>query len=99
MGRKTRHSIDTRDADVLLDTLREAREARGISQREVARRLEMHPTTYGKIEQGNRLLDVVEFVAVAGALGMDPITLLGDYLVRLQQDRVASQSKPMEQDR
>ncbi|MGV3616693.1 MAG: helix-turn-helix domain-containing protein [Fimbriimonas sp.] len=75
---------------MLIETIRKAREAAGLSQREVAKRLGFHPTVFGKIERGERVLDVVEFVALAKALGIDPLTLFADYLIALQQGRLKS---------
>lgn len=72
--------------------IQDAREERGLSQREVGKRLNFHPTIYGKIERGERLLDVVEFVRLAEALGIDPLKLFADYLLRLQQQRMKGKS-------
>ena len=83
MGKKNRQSSSTSEADALLSTIQKAREEAGLSQREVARRLGFHPTVVGKIERGERVLDVIEFVALARALGVDPLELLGAYLVGL----------------
>lgn len=88
VAKRTRQSSISTDTDVLMETIRSAREAAGLSQREVGRRLGFHPTVYHKIELGARVLDVVEFVALARAIGTDPIELLGSYLVNLQQRRV-----------
>ena len=83
MGKKNRLSSRTVETDKLLSTIQNAREKAHLSQREVARRLGFHPTVYGKIERGERVLDVVEFVALARALGVDPLALMGDYLAGL----------------
>lgn len=76
--------------------LREARERAGLSQREVARRLGFHPTIYGKVERGERLLDVIEFVRLAGAVGVSPVELLGHYLVAVQHERLSQTGKGAE---
>lgn len=55
----------------------------------MGRRLGFHPTVYNKIELGARVLDVVEFVALARAIGIDPIGLLGDFLVAEQKQRLS----------
>ena len=83
MGKKNRESSRSFETGVLLSTIENAREKANLSQREVARRLGFHPTVYGKIERGERVLDVVEFVALARALGVDPMALLGAYLAEL----------------
>ena len=76
------------EADVLMETLRKARLAAGLSQREVGKRLGFHSTIYGKIERGDRVLDVVELVAFANAVGANPLSVFADYLLALQQARL-----------
>lgn len=88
MGKRIKTSTTTLEFDLLLDTIREARESARLSQRQIAARLEMEATTVGRIERGTRSLDVVEFVALARAIGVDPLELLGTYLIREQQARL-----------
>ena len=93
LAKRTRQSSVSIENDILLSIIRDARIAAGLSQREVGKRLGFHPTVFNKIENGARVLDVVEFVALARAIGLDPISLLGDFLVseqkqRLDKDRV-----------
>ena len=52
------------------------RAASGLSQRELARRLNTHPSVVAKIETGQRRLDVLEFIDIAHALGVEPDGLL-----------------------
>jgi ribosome-binding protein aMBF1 (putative translation factor) len=85
LGKRNRQSSGTAEADALLATIQKAREAAGVSQRELARRLNFHPTVLGKIERGERVLDVIEFVALAQALDIDPLELMGNYLSAVQQ--------------
>ena len=84
MGKNIRHSVTTREFDSLLETLRETRTAAGVSQRELARRLGLEETVVGKVERGSRLLDVLEFIAYAEALGIEPVELLGSVLDRIK---------------
>jgi transcriptional regulator with XRE-family HTH domain len=49
-----------------------ARKLRNLTQREVAARMGRPQSFLGKFENGTRGLDVVEFVAVARAIGVDP---------------------------
>lgn len=51
------------------------RKQKGLTQRELAARLGRPHTWVGKIETGERRLDVGEFVEVAKALGVDPAVL------------------------
>lgn len=89
MGKKSKQSSQSAAFDILLESITKAREASGLSQREVGKRLGFHPTIYGKIERGDRVIDVVEFVALAQALGVDPLKLFADFLLALQQQRLA----------
>ncbi len=76
----------------MLEIIKQAREDANLSQREVAKRLEFHPTVFGKIERGDRALDVIEFIAVSRAIGADPLVLLGSYLVAEQKARIEKSS-------
>lgn len=53
-----------------IDAIRNARTERGISQRELARRIGKHPSWLNKIEQLERRLDVLEFIAISRAMGV-----------------------------
>jgi transcriptional regulator with XRE-family HTH domain len=88
LGKKNKRSTRTSEFDLLLDIIKRAREDANLSQREVAKRLEFHPTVFGKIERGERSIDVVEFVALSRAIGADPLVLLGSYLVAEQKARI-----------
>lgn len=52
--------------------LAEERERAGLSQRQLSVRLGMHPMTIGKIERGERRIDLVEFIDICEALGLEP---------------------------
>jgi transcriptional regulator with XRE-family HTH domain len=56
--------------------LRSARREAGLTQAQLAKRLRRPQSFVSKYEQGERRLDVVEFVDVAAALGMDPAAFL-----------------------
>ncbi|MBV6456924.1 MAG: hypothetical protein HONBIEJF_00028 [Fimbriimonadaceae bacterium] len=88
LAKRTRQSSISIETDVLLRTIREAREAAGLSQREVGKRIGFHPTMYHKIEIGARVLDVVEFVNLSRAIGVDPMELFGSFLINLQRSRL-----------
>lgn len=60
----------------LATALAQAREAAGLTQRQLAARLKRPATFIWKIEAGTRRLDVLEFVEIARALGVDPPELL-----------------------
>ena len=60
----------------LMAALMTARERAGLSQRELAKRLGRAHSFVGKIESGERQLNVLEFCEYADLLGADPAELL-----------------------
>ena len=58
--------------------MRAAREARGITQHEVAKRLGKPQSYVSKAEMGERRLDVVEFLQFMRAIDGEPLALLRD---------------------
>ena len=64
------------DYRAAIEAISSAREKLGISQRELARRLGKHPSFVNKIEQLERRLDILEFLAIAEAMEIDPAHLL-----------------------
>lgn len=56
----------------LIDVIAAFRREIGVSQRELARRLGKPPSFVNKIELFERRLDVLEFIAIAEALGERP---------------------------
>jgi len=61
----------------LMAALVAARNKADITQRELARRLGRAHSFVGKIESGERQLNVLEFCELADALGVDPRELFG----------------------
>nr|WP_284504836.1 helix-turn-helix transcriptional regulator [Caballeronia sp. INDeC2] len=53
-----------------MSTLREARKTAGLSQVELARRLDLTQSIIGKCERGERRLDVIELREWCGAIGI-----------------------------
>jgi transcriptional regulator with XRE-family HTH domain len=54
----------------------QARQSRGVSQRQLAGLLGKSRSFVSKIESRERRLDMIEFVAIARALGMEPEALM-----------------------
>lgn len=54
----------------------EARKSQGLTQHELARRLKKPQSFVAKYEGGERRIDVMEFLAIARAIGADPIRIL-----------------------
>ena len=65
-------TIYSRDYDRLREWLREQRTEKGLTMREVAKKIDVIHSWIGKVEQGERRLDVVEYVRYCKALGVDP---------------------------
>jgi transcriptional regulator with XRE-family HTH domain len=61
-----------------LQALIAARKAAGVSQAELGRRLGRDQPFVSLIERGVRRVDVIEFYAIATALGVDSIALYTD---------------------
>jgi transcriptional regulator with XRE-family HTH domain len=59
-----------------LSELRVARQAKELSQEQLAERLGKHQTFVSKVEQGQRYLDVLEFVRWSKAIDADPAKLI-----------------------
>jgi transcriptional regulator with XRE-family HTH domain len=74
-------SIYTREYQVLLRLLRETRERAGVTQVELARRLEQTQSYVSKIELGDRRLDLVQLRTILAALGAG----LGDFVARFER--------------
>ena len=58
-----------------IEAVKAARVAAGIGQRELARRLGKPPSFVNKIEILERRLDLLEFIAIALAIGIEPSEL------------------------
>jgi transcriptional regulator with XRE-family HTH domain len=74
------------DYRAVIAAITDARTALGVSQRELARRLSKPPSFVNKIEQLERRLDVLEFIAIAEALGMTAPALIATLRASLPGD-------------
>lgn len=75
---KTIHSDGHRR---LRETMKAARQDADQTQAEVAGRLGEHQSFVAKYEGGERRIDVVEFVRIAEAIGIDPTELFARFLM------------------
>jgi transcriptional regulator with XRE-family HTH domain len=64
----------------LIAMLVAVREAADIRQHALAKKLGRPQSFVAKYEGGERRLDVIEFIAIARALGADPVKLLRDFV-------------------
>jgi len=64
----------------LIELLVAARQKAGIRQHALAKKLGRPQSFIAKYEGGERRIDVVEFIAIAQALGVDPVKLFREFL-------------------
>lgn len=67
----------------LVDVLLKARKAAGLNQTQVAEKVGKDQTFVSLIERSQRRVDVLEFVALARAMGRDPVELFEQVVTRL----------------
>ena len=67
----------------LVEVLVEARQRSGLTQAELAALVGKDQTFISIIERSQRRVDVLEFVALARAMGMEPSTLFNEVMNRL----------------
>lgn len=72
----TEKSVHTVAYKRLIALLVKAREEAGLTQRQLAARLDCHPSWVAKVEMGERRLDLVEFIRVCRAVGQDPVPIV-----------------------
>lgn len=71
-----RKSTHTRPYAKLREALVAAREAAGLSQHELARRLGRPQSFVSKCESGERRVDIVELIHIAKILHADPVAIV-----------------------
>jgi len=69
-------SIYTERYAALRDALTAARKAAGITQQQLADKLQKPQSFVAKYENGERRLDMAEFMTIAEELGINPIKIL-----------------------
>lgn len=69
MAKKSAFSAEYR---LLCKLLREARERAGLTQEDVAKRLNRPQSYVSKYESGERRLDVIEFLTITRVLSVEP---------------------------
>lgn len=67
----------------LVDVLTEARKEEGVTQGDLAAKVGKDQTFISLIERSQRRVDVLEFVALARAMGTDPVELFEELVRRL----------------
>ena len=64
----------------LIAMLIEKREAKGMTQTELAEKLDQYQSFVARIESGQRRIDVIEYLDIAQAIGFDPKRALSKLL-------------------
>ena len=62
--------------DELRAILTEARIAKGLTQTQLAKKLDRPQAMVSNYERGQRRIDVGEFIEIAGLLGLDPVAII-----------------------
>jgi transcriptional regulator with XRE-family HTH domain len=75
-ARKLGKSVHSGGQTAFCALMIKARKAAGLTQRKLADRLHKPQSFVAKYEGGERRIDVVEFLTVCQAIGMDPAKLL-----------------------
>jgi transcriptional regulator with XRE-family HTH domain len=73
-------SIYTKESDALRDWLKSKRNEKGLSQRKLANRLDIHHSIIGKIESGERQVNVVELITICKELDISPIEIIKELM-------------------
>jgi len=72
-----RKTLRGKGHQALIQILVEAREKTGMTQRDLAARIKRPHSFVGRMEAGERRVDVIEFIEIARVLGADPKELFG----------------------
>jgi transcriptional regulator with XRE-family HTH domain len=67
-----RKSLGSARHKALIGLLIQKREAAGMTQAELAARLGEYQSFVARLESGQRRIDIVEFIELADAVGLDP---------------------------
>ena len=73
-------TLKSADYARLIDLLVAVRKSADIRQQTLAKKLGRPQSFVAKYENGERRLDIIEFIAVARALGADPVKLFKGYV-------------------
>ena len=68
-------SVHTDAYKVVIQSLKQARKRARLTQQQLAERLDRPQSFVAKYESGERRVDVAEFIAIARAIGADPVRM------------------------
>ena len=75
-------TIYTREYEIVLRLLKEARETAGITQVQLAKKLKQSQSFVSKIERGDRRIDIVQLRTICKIIG----TTLMEFVSRLEKE-------------
>ena len=78
--RSMQKSLKSAEYSRLIELLVAVRHGAGVRQQALAKKLGRPQSFIAKYEGGERRIDVIEFIAIARALGTDPLKLFKDFL-------------------
>lgn len=90
LGGEGLKTIHTNEYEFLLGRLISARRAAGMTQQDLASRLDKPQSFVSKYERRERRLDLIEFVLICGCLGLNSSKIL-----REVEDRLLADSHPV----
>ena len=85
LNKRLTKSLYTKEWEVLLELLRDLREAQGWTQEQFAKKLGRPQSTVSKIEAGERKLDVCHFVDYLRILNADPVAAMRRLMKAIQK--------------
>jgi transcriptional regulator with XRE-family HTH domain len=62
--------------DALIAFIVERRKRAGLTQADVAKRLQQYQSYVARVESGQRRIDVIEFIDLSEAIGFDPADII-----------------------
>jgi transcriptional regulator with XRE-family HTH domain len=78
-------TIFTGENLAVVEVIKDARAAAGLKQAELAALVEKDQSWVSLVEGSQRRLDVVEFIQIAQALGVEPATLLDRIVAKIRR--------------
>lgn len=88
--RQMQKTLKSPDYARLISLLVAVRKSADIRQQALAKKLGRPQSFVAKYENGERRLDIIEFTAIASALGADPVKLFKDYVGGRSSPKAAS---------
>ncbi len=78
-------SVFTNEYAIFLKILLFARKKSGLTQLELAKKLKQPQSYVSKYENGERRLDIVEFIEIVNALGASPVDIFVSFISEISK--------------